>query len=106
VCRPPRRERFFVARSDAGVSVIARNEANVIGSSEAIVIAWCKATHASVTKQPRIAGAYLIRYVKETAWREDHRRMDNGTRVKLVSGLAMRSPVSVDRSGYWQRASH
>ena len=36
--------------------------------------------------------------------REDHRRMDNGTQVRTVSGLAMHAPVSVDSSGYWQRA--
>ena len=36
-----------------------------------------------------IAGPYLIRYAQEAAWREDHRRVDNGRQVMAVSGLAM-----------------
>jgi hypothetical protein len=52
-----------------------------------------------------IAGAYLVRYVQEAAWREDHRRVDNGRRVQGVMGLAMAAPVSVDWCGYWQRRS-
>ncbi len=50
-----------------------------------------------------ISGAYLIRYAQESAWREDHRRVDNGRQVMAVSGLAMAAPVSVDWCGYWQR---
>jgi transposase-like protein len=51
-----------------------------------------------------IAGPYLIRYAQESAWREDHRRVDNGTQVKAVATLAMAAPVSGDWCGYWQRA--
>jgi hypothetical protein len=51
-----------------------------------------------------VAGPYLVRYAQESAWREDHRRMDNGHQVMAVSGLAMRAPTSVDWCGYWQRA--
>ena len=50
-----------------------------------------------------IAGPYLVRYAQESAWREDHRRMDNGSQVRAVAGLAMAAPVSVDWCGYWQR---
>ena len=50
-----------------------------------------------------IAGPYLIRYGQEATWREDHRRVDNGTQVRAVSGLAMAAPTSVDWCGYWQR---
>lgn len=50
-----------------------------------------------------IAGPYLVRYSQESAWREDHRRVDNGAQVMAVSGLAMAAPVSVDWCGYWQR---
>jgi transposase-like protein len=50
-----------------------------------------------------IAGPYLIRYGQEAAWREDHRRVDNGRQVMAVSGLAMKAPTSVDWCGYWQR---
>ena len=51
-----------------------------------------------------VSGAYLIRYAQESAWREDHRRVANGTQVKAVATLAMTAPTSVDWSGYWQRA--
>ena len=49
-------------------------------------------------------GAYLVRYAQESAWGEDSRRMDNGSQVKAVMGLAIRAPTSVDWCGYWQRA--
>ena len=51
-----------------------------------------------------IAGAYLARYAQESAWREGHRRDDNGSQVRGVVGLALRARPSVDFSGYWQRA--
>jgi transposase-like protein len=51
-----------------------------------------------------ISGQYLIRYAQEIAWREDHRRVANGTQVKAVATLAMTAPTSVDWCGYWQRA--
>jgi len=50
-----------------------------------------------------VAGAYLVRYAQESAWREDHRRVDNGKQVQGVMGLAMAAPPSVDFCGYWQR---
>ena len=51
-----------------------------------------------------IAGAYLARYAQESAWREGHRRVDNGTQARGVVGLALRARPSVDFCGYWQRA--
>jgi transposase-like protein len=51
-----------------------------------------------------VAGPYLIRYAQESAWREDHRRADNGRQVRGVMALAMAAPTSVDWCGYWQRA--
>ena len=33
-----------------------------------------------------IAGAYLVRYAQESAWREDHRRAPNGVQVKAWPG--------------------
>ena len=50
-----------------------------------------------------IAGAYLARYAQESAWREGHRRDDNGAQMRGVVGLAMRARPSVDFCGYWQR---
>jgi pimeloyl-ACP methyl ester carboxylesterase len=51
-----------------------------------------------------VAGACLVRYAQESAWREDHRRVDNGRQVQGVIGLAMACKPSVDFCGYWQRA--
>jgi hypothetical protein len=48
-----------------------------------------------------IAGTYLGRYAQESAWREDHRRWDNGRQVRGVVRLAK---PSVDFCRYWQRA--
>jgi len=50
-----------------------------------------------------IAGAYLARYAQESAYREGHRRDDNGTQVRGVVGLALKAKPSVDFCGYWQR---
>ena len=52
-----------------------------------------------------ISGVYLGRYAQESAWREDHRRVDNGGQVRGVVGLAMAAKPSVDFCGYWQRAA-
>jgi len=30
-----------------------------------------------------------VRYAQESAWREDHRRLDNGRQTQAVMGLAM-----------------
>jgi transposase-like protein len=52
-----------------------------------------------------IAGAYLARYAQESAYREGHRRVDNGGQVRGVVGLALKARPSVDFCGYWQRAN-
>ena len=52
-----------------------------------------------------IAGVYLSRYVQESAWREDHRQVDNGGQVRGVVGMVVTSKPSVDFCGYWQRAA-
>ena len=59
---------------------------------------------AEIGHHHHIAGAYLVRYAQESAWREDHRRVDNGRQVQAVMGLAMACRPSVDWCGYWQRA--
>ena len=51
-----------------------------------------------------VAGVYLARYAQESAWREDHRRVDNGAQVRSVVALALAARPSVDFCGYWQRA--
>jgi transposase-like protein len=59
---------------------------------------------AEIGHHHHLAGPYLIRYAQESAWREDHRRTDNGRQVKAVLALAMANRPSVDWCGYWQRA--
>jgi transposase-like protein len=50
-----------------------------------------------------VAGAYLLRYAQESAWREDNRRVSNGEQVQRIAQLALTRKPSVDFSGYWQR---
>jgi len=50
-----------------------------------------------------IAGPYLYAYAGEAAWREDHRRKDNGSQAMMVVGAAMDAAVSRQWKGYWQR---
>jgi transposase-like protein len=59
---------------------------------------------AEIGHHHHVAGVYLVRYAQEMAWREDHRRVDNGRQVQGVMGLAMAARPSVDWCGYWQRA--
>jgi transposase-like protein len=61
---------------------------------------------AEIGHHHHVAGAYLVRYAQEMAWREDHRRVDNGRQVQGVVGLAMACKSSVDFCGYWQRSQH
>ena len=51
-----------------------------------------------------ISGLYLIRYAKEMAWREDHRRDSNGLQFRIVTMLVTKKGPSVDFCGYWQRS--
>jgi transposase-like protein len=59
---------------------------------------------AEIGHHHHIAGAYLVRYAQEAAWREDYRRLDNGRQVQQITGLAMACKPSVDFCGYWQRS--
>jgi transposase-like protein len=51
-----------------------------------------------------IAGPYLYAYAGEASWREDNRRVPNGTQAAMVAGAAMASRQSRTWAGYWQRA--
>lgn len=51
-----------------------------------------------------IAGPYLHAYAQEASWREDNRRVDNGSQAMTVGAAAMASGVSRRWAGYWQRA--
>jgi transposase-like protein len=50
-----------------------------------------------------VAGPYLLRFAQEAAWRENYRRVANGTQVNRIVALAMHNKPSVDFCGYWQR---
>ncbi|MEO1308001.1 MAG: IS1595 family transposase [Pseudomonadota bacterium] len=51
-----------------------------------------------------VSPQHLHAYASHAAWREDHRREDNGALTKRVAGLAMSHPVSRSWKGYWQRS--
>ena len=52
-----------------------------------------------------IAGPYIGQYAREASWREDNRRVPNGTQAAMVVSAAMGSAVSRNWKGYWQRAA-
>jgi hypothetical protein len=52
-----------------------------------------------------IAGPYLGSYASEASWREDNRRVDNGSLAMMVGASALASQQSRNWSGYWQRAA-
>ncbi|MGD2133377.1 MAG: IS1595 family transposase [Maricaulaceae bacterium] len=60
---------------------------------------------AEIGTHHRISGRYLYAYAGEMAWREDHRRQDNGRQFMAVVGAALAAPVSRVWKGYWQRAA-
>ena len=60
---------------------------------------------AELGQHHHISGAYLHAYAAEMAWREDHRRVPNGTLFTAVVDAAMNAPVSRQWKGYWQRSS-
>ncbi|MGQ7792780.1 IS1595 family transposase [Faunimonas sp. B44] len=53
----------------------------------------------------RVSARYLYQYANEAAWKEDHRRLDNGALARRTLGLSLGSPVSRQWAGYWQRAA-
>lgn len=59
---------------------------------------------AEIGHHHHLAGIYLERYAKEAAFREDRRRMSNGSQVATVLSLVAKNRPSVDFCGYWQRA--
>lgn len=52
-----------------------------------------------------MAGAYMHQYANEASWREDNRRVDNGSQAKAVIASGLASKVSRQWAGYWQRAA-
>jgi transposase-like protein len=60
---------------------------------------------AEIGTHHHIAGRYLAAYATEMAWREDNRRVSNGTQAGMVAGAAMAAPQSRAWAGYWQRTA-
>ena len=58
---------------------------------------------AEVGTHHRIAGPYLQRYAAEMAWRENNRRVANGTQYLMATTAAITAPISQQWKGYWQR---
>jgi transposase-like protein len=52
-----------------------------------------------------VSPRHLSQYAHEAAWKEDHRRQDNGALASRALILALAHPVSRDWCGYWQRAA-
>lgn len=50
-----------------------------------------------------IAGPYIGAYAREASWREDNRRVDNGSQAMMVVEAALGGRVSRAWKGYWQR---
>ena len=52
-----------------------------------------------------VSPQYLHQYASEAAWKEDHRRLDNGALTSRAISLAMAHRRSKNWCGYWQRAA-
>lgn len=91
--------KFEMARIDHGSAYSLPGGVYTNGAEEF----FSRLRRAEIGHHHHVAGNYLVRYAQESAWREDHRRVANGTQVRGVAGLAMAAPVSVDWCGYWQR---
>lgn len=59
---------------------------------------------AEIGTHHHISGQYLQGYADEMAWRENHRRIDNGSQYFAAAKAALAHPVSGQWKGYWQRA--
>jgi transposase-like protein len=54
-----------------------------------------------------VSARHLAQYASEAAWKEDHRRLDNGALAHRALGLALAHTPSKFFAGYWHRkASH
>jgi transposase-like protein len=60
---------------------------------------------AEVGTHHHISGKYLHQYANEMAWREDNRRVDNGTQYTMVAAAALAHAASKNWKGYWQRSA-
>jgi transposase-like protein len=92
--------RYDVARIDHSSLYSTQTGVYTNGAEEF----FSRLRRAEIGHHHHIAGAYLVRYAQEAAFREDARRVDNGSQVRRVVGLGLFARPSVDFCGYWQRA--
>lgn len=59
---------------------------------------------AEIGTHHHVSGRYLHQYAGEMSWREDHRRVANGTQFDMVIAAGLASPKSRQWTGYWQRS--
>jgi transposase-like protein len=69
---------------------------------------WVEGFHSRIRRGERgvycrISGRHLQNYADEFAWREDYRRIDNGTQFATVMKASARHPRSSGWRGYWRR---
>jgi transposase-like protein len=112
--RVARETEVMVDESTAWADLSARYSVKVINHSVAYSLDgactnsaesfFSRMRRAEAGHHHHIAGVYLGRYAQESAWREDHRRVDNGSQARGVVALAMAIKPSVDFCEYWQRA--
>ena len=60
---------------------------------------------AEIGQHHRVSGRYLNRYASEMAWREDNRRVSNGSQFAAMTASALAHPASRQFCGYWQRSA-
>lgn len=66
---------------------------------------FARMRRAEIGQHHRISGKYLKAYACEMAWKEDNRRVANGSQHEAVTGMALAHPVSRVWAGYWQRSA-
>lgn len=69
---------------------------------------WVEGFHSRIRRGERgihcrISGKHLQGYADEFAWREDHRRVDNGTQFVMLMKASAHQPKSKRFKRYWQR---
>jgi len=53
----------------------------------------------------RISGELLLAYANECAWRENNRRLSNGSHWNLMTAASLAAPKSARWTGYWHRSA-
>jgi transposase-like protein len=64
---------------------------------------FARLRRAEIGQHHHISGKHLGAYASEMAWREDHRRVANGSLYEAATVAALAHPISRVWAGYWQR---